>query len=36
MELLGKTIDGKEGLGIVSIETTFTDKRFTGDVIVKN
>lgn len=36
MELLGKTIDGKEGLDIVPIETTFTDKRFTGDVIVKN
>ena len=36
MELLGKTIDSKEGLGIVPIETTFTDNRYTGDVIVKN
>lgn len=36
MELLGGSIDDKEALDIVSIKTKRTDKRYTGDVIVKN
>ena len=36
MEFLGRTVDGKEGLGLLPMETVFTDKRYTGDVIVKN
>ena len=36
MELLGKSIDDKEALDIVFIKTKRTDKRYTGDVIVKN
>ncbi|MBR2578303.1 MAG: hypothetical protein IKE38_05150 [Erysipelotrichaceae bacterium] len=27
MELLGKTVDGKEGLGLLPLETEFTDQR---------
>ena len=36
LELFGKTINHQEGLGIIDINTTFTDQRFTGDVIVNN
>lgn len=36
MELLGKYIDDEEALGIFDFETKHTDKRFTGDAIVKN
>ena len=36
MELLGKTIDGIQALDIFDFETKHTDKRYTGDVIVKN
>lgn len=36
MELLGNYIDEKEALGIFNFETEHTNKRFTGDVIVKN
>lgn len=36
MELLGKYIDNEEALGIFDFETKRTDKRYTGDVIVKN
>lgn len=36
MELLGKSIDGKKALGLFDFEVEYTDKRFTGDVIVKN
>ena len=36
MELLGKRIDDREALGLVDIEAVFTDKRYTGDVIVEN
>ncbi len=36
MELLGEKVDKEDGLNIVPIETKFSDKRYTGDVIVKN
>ena len=36
MELLGEKIDEHKALNIVPIKTTLTDKRYTGDVIVKN
>ena len=36
MELLGKYVDGVEALDIFDFETAHTDKRYTGDVIVKN
>ena len=36
MELLGKSIDDKKALDIVSLKTTLTKNRYTGDVIVKN
>ena len=36
MELLGKSIDGRPALGIFDFETRHVDKRYTGDVIVKN
>ena len=36
MELLGKSINGQEAIGIIPLETEFTDKRYTGDVIVHN
>ena len=36
MELLGKSIDDESGLNIVDIETRHTDKRLSGDVVVKN
>ena len=36
MELLGKYINDTEALGIFDYETTHTDKRYTGDVIVKS
>lgn len=36
MELLGKSIDGEEALDIVDIKTKHTDKRLSGDVVVKN
>ena len=36
MELLGKSIDDKEALGIFDFSTKIIDKRLTGDVIVKS
>ncbi len=36
MELLGEKINEKEALNIVPIKSTFTDKRYTGDVIASN
>lgn len=36
MELLGEKIDENEALNIIPIKTTSTNKRYTGDVIVKN
>ena len=36
MELLGKSVNGREALDILPLETEFTDDRYTGDVIVKN
>lgn len=36
MELLGKTIDDVNGLDIVDITSVHTDKRHSGDVVVKN
>ncbi len=36
MELLGDTIDDKKALDIVPIKTKLTNKRYTGDVIVKD
>lgn len=36
MELLGKSIDGEEALGIFNFKTKHVSKRLTGDVIVKN
>ena len=36
MELLGEKIAEHKALNIVPIKTTLTDKRYTGDVIVKN
>lgn len=35
-ELFGKTIDGVEALNIFNFSTIHTNKRFTGDVIVKD
>lgn len=36
MELLGESIDDEEAVDVVPIKTKRTDKRYTGDVIVKN
>lgn len=36
MELLGKKIGNKEALGVFDFDTKITDKRYTGDVIVRN
>lgn len=36
MELLGKSINNKEALGLFDFESNETDKRYTGDVIVRN
>ncbi len=36
MELLGESIDDNKALGIVKIKTKRYDKRYTGDVIVKD
>lgn len=36
MELLGKSIDDIDALGIFDFKSTHTNKRFVGDVIVKN
>lgn len=36
MELLGKTINGEKALGFVDFDVEITDKRYTGDVIVKH
>lgn len=36
MELLGKHINNEEALGIFDFDTEYTDKRYTGDVIVRN
>ena len=36
MELLGKKIDEKDGLGIIDFTVETTDKRYTGDVIAYN
>lgn len=36
MELLGKEINGEQGLDLVPVETKFTNNRYTGDVILKN
>ena len=36
MELLGKQIDEQEALNVFNFTTVSTNKRYTGDVIVKN
>lgn len=36
MELLGSFIDNQEALGVFDFEVKHTDKRYTGDVILKN
>ena len=36
MEFLGKSVNGKEALDLLPLETEFTDNRYTGDVIVRN
>lgn len=36
MELLGKSINDQKALDFVPITTSLSDKRYTGDVIVKN
>ena len=36
MELMGKKIDDEEALGLIDFYAETTEKRYTGDVIVKN
>jgi len=36
MELLGRSINDLEALNIIDFDTDVTDKRYTGDVLVKN
>ena len=36
MELMAKKIDGRDGLGLIDFTVETTEKRYTGDVIVKS
>ena len=36
MELMGNSIDDQDALGIINFDTSTTDKRYSGDVIVYN